>query len=318
MMLATRNHKQIKMTSRSHSMPPRRRSDKIKEIEEQYKYSPSLRAEAIRADEALQHLLKIEISKARVVTQQGYNVIYSRFLQSQVVTDAVRKREDEKKRNMNSRRQERRRKNANAFRFGAGNWIKSNKQIVPIETEACAYYQTNLSRRKSVSENEHKHFKKSQQERLTDSCLVSHRSTVSYQSGDDGTGGQEPSAGSRNGIKSKKNIEVKEIIVADNEFKRSNSSSSLQLREIFPDIDSDDDETSSTGSSYSTDDGTDASHSKSREISADKKTSWLPWPKKNNGDSLLVSFSKSENGSSTSFLEWPQETPSASWERHYI
>ena len=38
MMLATRNHKQIKMTSHSHSMPPRKRSDKIREIEEQYEY----------------------------------------------------------------------------------------------------------------------------------------------------------------------------------------------------------------------------------------------------------------------------------------
>eukprot|EP00956_Cyclotella_meneghiniana_P027583 scaffold62141_cov46-Cyclotella_meneghiniana.AAC.4 len=316
MMLATRNHKQIKMTSRSHSMPPRRRSDKI-DIHEQYKYSPSLRAEAIRADKTLQQLLEIEISKARVVTQQGYNAVYSRFLQSQVVTNVVKKREDEKKGNAHSGR---RTKNTNPFRFGAGRQIKSNiKQVVPIQTEACDYYQTNLARRKSdLSENEHTHFKKPQM-CFKDSCILS------YKSKDEGTGGHAPR--SRNGVKSKKNIEVKEIIVADNEFKRSNSSSSLQLREIFPDIDSEDDETSSTSSSYassfcssySTDNGsTNAPNSKSREISADKKTAWLPWPKKNNGDSLLVSFSKSVNDSSTSFLEWPQEAPSSSWERHCI
>jgi hypothetical protein len=111
---------------------------------------------------------------------------------------------------------------------------------------------------------------------------------------------------------------VNEIVVADTAFKRTNSSSSLQLRDIFEEVDSDD-ETLSTSSTYSSNS---ASDRKAKKLSSKGNNGWLPWPKKNDGNNLLVSFpSLSKGNGSSTFLAWPKTANGdndGSWERHYV
>ena len=320
-MFANRNHKQIKMTTRSHSMPPRKQVSKTKDSEEQsIKYPPSLRAEIVASDETLQRLFALEIQKAGVVTQQGYKAVYSDFLQSTVVTNIVRKREDERQRN-DDRRQ--RRGRSNPFRLGCSLVMPNNKQIVPVN-DVTPETEVNLALRSSVifSEEEHEQLERQskmhqlemEKKRLVDSFQVSYKST------NDNTDCQIPLADSLKDNSVEKTIEVKEILVADGKFKRTSSSSSLDLKEIFPDIESDDDdETSSTSSSYSSS----CCSSFASEIeSPDLKKTWLPWPKKNDGDNLLVSFPSIQGNGSSAFLAWPESAPSiencGSWERHCL
>lgn len=329
MMLANRNHKQIKMTSRSHSMPPRRQSEKNRGSREHNKYSAALRAEVVSEDVALQRLFSKEIEKAGVVTQQGFNAVHARFLQCQAVTDAVKHREDEKK-----QKRQQRKKNANPFQIAAGNIRKSvlsSKQIVPYKPEDNHVIdQVNLALQRSVllSEEEeeqldmyHREYQaRAEKQRMADSFLASYQS-------EDVTNCQIPPTQSTKEIKSREMVEVKEVIIADCNFKRTSSSGSLELRDIFEEIDSDD-ETPSTGSSYtksfcssnSSQHGG-ASGPVARKISSDKDSNtWLPWPKKNDGDNLLVSFPSMGHGSS-GFLAWPQDNQTkneGSWERHYV
>ena len=325
MMFANRNHKQIKMTTRSHSMPPRKRGSKTKGNEEQEQkteYAASLRAEVVASDETLQRLFALEIEKAGVVTQQGYKAVYAYFLQSPTVTNAVRKREDEMKRNVpHGRRQSRGR--ANPFRLGCSLVMPNNKQIVPFTGEP-QEAEVNLALRSSVifSEDEHEQLEKQRtmyQKEMEEKHLVD-SFQVSYKSKTANTDCQIiPTAESSNGNSINKLIEVKEILVADGKFKRTNSSSSLELKEIFPEIESDDDdETSSTGSSYSS---SYRSSFASEIESPDLRKTWLPWPKKNDGDNLLVSFPSIRGNESSAFLAWPEAAPSeneGSWERHRL
>ncbi|KAL3795815.1 hypothetical protein ACHAWO_005870 [Cyclotella atomus] len=325
-MLANRNHKQIKMTSRSHSMPPRRQSETIRGSHGQNKYSASLRAEVVSEDEALQRMLSKEIEKARVVTQQGFNAVHAKFLQCQAVTGAVRRREDENKHKKTACRQQRR-KNANPFQIAAGNIKKSvlsSRQIVPYKAEENdPIDRINLALQKSVplSEDEEEQLdrydreyqKRAEKQRLVDSFLASYRSE------DEVTDCQIPPTKSRSDIKSRKMVGVKEVIIADCMFKRTSSSSSLELRDIFEEIDSDDDETSQLARLT-------LNHSAlftrpvARKISSDKGTStWLLWSKKNDGDKLLVSFPSIAGNDSSAFLAWPQDNQAnneGSWERH--
>jgi hypothetical protein len=275
------------MTSRSHSMPPRRQSETIRGSHGQNKYSASLRAEVVSEDEALQRMLSKEIEKARVVTQQGFNAVHAKFLQCQAVTGAVRRREDENKHKKTACRQQRR-KNANPFQIAAGNIKKSvlsSRQIVPYKAEENdPIDRINLALQKSVplSEDEEEQLdrydreyqNRAEKQRLVDSFLASYRSE------DEVTDCQIPPTKSKNEIKSRKMVGVKEVIIADCMFKRTSSSSSLELRDIFEEIDSDDDETSSTGSSYTESFGSSyssqhdsASGPVARKISSDKGTS---------------------------------------------
>lgn len=326
MMMANRNHKNFKMSSRSHTMPPRRQKENVREAEEKEKYPSSLRAEVVTEDETLQKLFAFEIKKAQVVTHQGYAAVFACFIQSQVVTDAVKKREDEKKRNANKRQIK---KSANPFR-AAGNMRKSaisRRLIAPYNAESADKDQeVNLALRRSVilSEEEeeqlnlynNEHDKKAEKQRLVDSFLVS------YHSKEEGIDCQVPSPQDPIGIKSRKKLDVTEIIVTDCEFKRTSSSSSLRLRDVFgEELDSDDD-TLSTGSSCTLSVDSEYSNSSApcHEFRKIKETNaWLPWPKKNDGETLLVSFPSTADNS---FLAWPQEdasnNPDASYERHYV
>jgi hypothetical protein len=241
-----------------------------------------VRAEVVSSDETLQRLFAIEIEKAGVVTHQGFQSVYAYFLQSQVVTDAVQKREVDKKRNDNKKQN---RRNANPLRVAADNLRKSAcRQILPVKDESANQDEVNIALRRSVilSEDEHEEMerynrnyqKKIEEQRLVDSFLAS------YKSRDEGTDHQIPLGRSTNTISSRHNIEVNEIVVADTAFKRTNSSSSLQLRDIFEEIDSDD-ETLSTSNS--------ASDREAKKMSSKGNNGWLPWPKKNDGNNLLVS-----------------------------
>ena len=119
------------------------------------------------------------------------------------------------------------------------------------------------------------------------------------------------------------------VVRADASFERNYSASSLQLKDIFDDIDSDDEISyigSSNSSSFCSSCPSQAamltSSPTTKEISSRCNDGWLPWPSKNDGDDLLVSFPScsGDNGSST-FLSWPQEASNdtdGEWERHYV
>jgi hypothetical protein len=329
MMMSNRNHKHFKMSTRSHTMPPRRRCEKVRDAQEQQKFSASLRAEVVTEDETLQKLFALEIEKAQVVTQQGFNAVWAYFLQSQAVTDAAKKREDEKKR---SPKEKQGRKSSNPFRIAAGNLRKSSKssrQIVPYKSDKDAENdEVNLALQRSVllSEEEEEqldaynreYIRKAEKQRLVDSFLVS------YCSKDECTDFHVTSAQDSENLKSRKKVQVKEITVPDCEFKRTSSSSSLQLRDVFQEELDSDDETSSTDASYTSSECSDCSSqsdcNSGREFRKIKETNaWLPWPKKNDGETLLVSFPSLAGNSS--FLNWSQDAPNnpdESWERHRV
>lgn len=344
MMLPTRNHKSMKIsTSRSYAMR-RQTSEVSKKETEHTMYRSSLRAQVLSDDETLRQLFAEEIVKAGVVTTAGYNAVFSNFLQSQVVTEAVEKREEETKRN--SKRQHG--MSSLSFRFAASGVSKQKtSKVVPVKTQE-DNHEVNIAPRKSIllTPDEHeqmlqysKEYQKKEEERyMADSFLQS------YQSKDEDTDHIIPSVDYSNDISARKNPQNDIIVVnhseaglqsecvvkADASFERNYSVSSLQLKDIFDDMDSDDDDISSIGSSksssfcssYSSQAAMLISSPTTKVISSRCNDGWLPWPRKNDGDDLLVSFPScsGDNGSST-FLSWPQEASNdtdGEWERHYV
>lgn len=331
MMLATRNHKSIKTsTSRSHAMRKPSKSNMPKASPEQSKYSTSFRVEVVTEDETLRRLFAQEIEKAGVVTTAGYNAVFSYFLQSQVVTEAVMKRESEKR----SVRPRERPSGHSWFIAAAGLRKSLTDKVVPAKSQA-DNVAVNIAPRRSKCLTEDQQLvqfrqesmKKAEEQRLVDSFLESYRSRD--EENDKVFPSENPSISS-----SARKLLGNEIVVYKSNyegsgitsFNRTNSSSSLQLKDIFEEVDSDDDdETSSTGSSCTSYSGSSYSSGGSSYASSpdanNVKNIWLPWPKQNDGDNLLVSFpSFSGNGSSV-FLSWPQNDQgdnSNSWERHYV
>eukprot|EP00804_Cyclotella_cryptica_P023018 CCRYP_000288-RA/>CCRYP_000288-RA protein AED:0.14 eAED:0.14 QI:0/-1/0/1/-1/1/1/0/328 len=324
-------------TSRSHAMR-RQTSEKLKKNEEHTMYRSSLRAQVLTDDEALKRLFAAEIEKAGVVTAAGYNAVFSNFLQSQIVTEAVEKREEEKKRN--SRRQYG--MSGLPFRFSASGLSKpTTSKIVPVKTEG-DNHEVNIAPRKSIllTADEHEQLlqytkeyqKKAEEKFMVDSFLQS------FQSKDEETD-HIFSSGDSCETATRKNPQ-KEIVVvshieasqqndcvvgANSTIERHCSASSLQLKDIFDDVNSDDDEVSSIESTHSSSCSSYSSHAdllksspNTKEISSDCKNGWLPWPKKNDGDDLLVSF---PSCSGDNFLSWRHDASNdtdGEWERHYV
>ena len=171
--------------------------------------------------------------------------VFVSFLQCQSVTDAcaAKKRYDDKK-----SRKTQEKKRTYVFRSFTTHLRKSHtNQIVPINTDTEDNQVAPVPRSAPLSEDEQEHFddynnrceSRVEEQYLRDSFGIDH---------------QIPEAGSSKDALTSKSIHVKEMGIDGSLLTRtesSNSIHSMQLKDIFEDVHSDDDETLPTGSSCS-------------------------------------------------------------------